>query len=33
MTGNLSGFDYRQLEVQRGSRISWYNAQFYNGKS
>ncbi|KAI9933316.1 hypothetical protein ASPWEDRAFT_30160 [Aspergillus wentii DTO 134E9] len=29
--GNLSGFDYRQLEQQRASKISWYNAQFYNG--
>lgn len=29
--GNLSGFDYRELESQRGSKISWYNAQFYNG--
>jgi chitinase len=29
--GNLSGFDYRQLERNRGSKISWYNAQFYNG--
>jgi hypothetical protein len=29
--GNLSGFDYRQLEQSRGSKISWYNAQFYNG--
>ncbi|KAL4801589.1 PhoD-like phosphatase-domain-containing protein [Aspergillus unguis] len=29
--GNLSGFDYRQLEQQRASRIAWYNAQFYNG--
>ncbi|KAL1970860.1 hypothetical protein VTN77DRAFT_2694 [Rasamsonia byssochlamydoides] len=29
--GNLSGFDYRQLEQERGSKISWYNAQFYNG--
>ncbi|KAL2004184.1 hypothetical protein VTN02DRAFT_5833 [Thermoascus thermophilus] len=29
--GNLSGFDYFQLEQARGSKISWYNAQFYNG--
>ncbi|KAL4788461.1 glycoside hydrolase superfamily [Aspergillus varians] len=29
--GNLSGFDYRQLEEQRAGRIAWYNAQFYNG--
>jgi hypothetical protein len=29
--GNLSGFDYRQLEQQRAARISWYNTQFYNG--
>lgn len=29
--GNLSGFDYRQLEQARGSKISWYNTQFYNG--
>ncbi|KAL1981567.1 hypothetical protein VTN96DRAFT_2446 [Rasamsonia emersonii] len=29
--GNLSGFDYRQLEQSRGAKISWYNAQFYNG--
>lgn len=29
--GNLSGFDYRQLEQERASKISWYNAQFYNG--
>lgn len=29
--GNLSGFDYRQLEQSRGSKINWYNAQFYNG--
>lgn len=25
------GFDYRQLEAAEGSRISWYNAQFYCG--
>lgn len=29
--GNLSGFDYRLLEQQRASKISWYNTQFYNG--
>lgn len=29
--GNLSGFNYRELESSRGSKISWYNAQFYNG--
>ncbi|KAL4894584.1 glycoside hydrolase [Aspergillus ambiguus] len=29
--GNLSGFDYRELEQQRASKISWYNTQFYNG--
>ncbi|KAI9373770.1 PhoD-like phosphatase-domain-containing protein [Aspergillus egyptiacus] len=29
--GNLSGFDYRELERQRAHRIAWYNTQFYNG--
>lgn len=29
--GNLSGFDYRELEQQRASKINWYNTQFYNG--
>ncbi|KAJ5796891.1 CAZyme family GH18 [Penicillium psychrosexuale] len=29
--GNLSGFDYRELEQARASQISWYNTQFYNG--
>ncbi|KKK23679.1 hypothetical protein ARAM_006272 [Aspergillus rambellii] len=29
--GNLSGFDYRELERQRAGRIAWYNTQFYNG--
>ncbi|KAJ5104709.1 Glycoside hydrolase superfamily [Penicillium alfredii] len=29
--GNLSGFDYRELEQARAPKISWYNAQFYNG--
>ncbi|KAF2971886.1 hypothetical protein GQX73_g1709 [Xylaria multiplex] len=28
---NLSGFDYKALEVMRGNQIAWYNAQFYNG--
>ncbi|KAI0443893.1 alkaline phosphatase [Xylaria telfairii] len=28
---NLSGFDYKALEVARGDQIAWYNAQFYNG--
>ncbi|KAJ9622553.1 uncharacterized protein PV06_01732 [Exophiala oligosperma] len=28
---HLSGFDHRLLEAARGSSISWYNAQFYNG--
>ncbi|KAK4219212.1 chitinase [Rhypophila decipiens] len=28
---NLSGFDYQALEVLRGGRIDWYNAQFYCG--
>ncbi|KAI1329114.1 glycoside hydrolase family 18 protein [Xylariaceae sp. FL0255] len=28
---NLSGFDYEALEVMRGDRIAWYNAQFYCG--
>ncbi|RMZ85872.1 hypothetical protein DV737_g480, partial [Chaetothyriales sp. CBS 132003] len=28
---HLSGFDYRLLEAARGSEISWYNVQFYNG--
>lgn len=27
---HLSGFDYEALEVMRGSRIAWYNVQFYN---
>ncbi|KAJ5875016.1 uncharacterized protein N7473_013129 [Penicillium subrubescens] len=31
--GNLSGFDYRELEAERGSKINWYNVQFYNGRS
>jgi len=29
--GNLSGFDYGKLEKTRGSKIAWYNAQFYCG--
>ncbi|OJJ48472.1 hypothetical protein ASPZODRAFT_140766 [Penicilliopsis zonata CBS 506.65] len=29
--GNLSGFDYRELEQARSAKIDWYNAQFYNG--
>ncbi|KAH7097653.1 glycoside hydrolase family 18 protein [Auriculariales sp. MPI-PUGE-AT-0066] len=29
--GNLSGFNYRELESQVGANISWYNAQFYSG--
>ncbi len=29
--GNLSGFSYDRLYKDRGSRISWFNAQFYNG--
>jgi len=29
--GNLSGFDYIQLESKVGNLISWYNAQFYSG--
>lgn len=29
--GNLSGFDYRELEQARATKIDWYNAQFYNG--
>ncbi|KAM5458361.1 putative chitinase [Microsporum audouinii] len=28
---HLSGFSYFALEEQRGSKISWYHAQFYNG--
>ena len=28
--GNMSGFDYLELEAARGSDISWYNVQFYN---
>lgn len=29
--GNLSGFDYDDLYHDRGSSISWFNAQFYCG--
>ncbi|KAK1760392.1 chitinase 2 [Echria macrotheca] len=29
--GNLSGFDYQQLEHDVGRHIAFYNAQFYNG--
>jgi len=28
---NLSGFDYVELERQRGGSVGWYNAQFYCG--
>ncbi|KAM7198100.1 chitinase 2 [Naviculisporaceae sp. PSN 640] len=28
---NLSGFDYSALELLRGSKIDWYNCQFYCG--
>ncbi|KAL9623936.1 MAG: hypothetical protein Q9160_001928 [Pyrenula sp. 1 TL-2023] len=30
-SGNLSGFSYATLEQSLGRKISWYNAQFYNG--
>ncbi|OIW32936.1 coagulation factor 5/8 type domain protein [Coniochaeta ligniaria NRRL 30616] len=29
--GNLSGFDYGDLEAAAGDEIGFYNAQFYNG--
>ena len=29
--GNLSGFNYEQLYRDRGSKISWFHGQFYNG--
>lgn len=29
--GNLSGFNYFELEERRGDSISFYNAQFYSG--
>jgi hypothetical protein len=28
--GNMSGFDYLDLEAARGGDIAWYNVQFYN---
>ncbi|KAF1350045.1 family 18 chitinase glycoside hydrolase [Delphinella strobiligena] len=28
---HLSGFDYKMLEMMRGSKIAWYNTQFYCG--
>ncbi|PGH32276.1 alkaline phosphatase D [[Emmonsia] crescens] len=28
---HLSGFDYKALEAAMGSKIAWYNTQFYNG--
>ncbi len=28
---HLSGFDYKLLEAARGSSITWYNTQLYNG--
>jgi alkaline phosphatase D len=28
---HLSGFNYKALEAERGSKIAWYNTQFYNG--
>ena len=28
---NLSGFDYERLYREMGSKIAWYNVQFYNG--
>ena len=28
---HLSGFNYADLEVKKGSSINWYNTQFYNG--
>ncbi|KAK7435358.1 hypothetical protein VKT23_019710 [Stygiomarasmius scandens] len=30
-SGNLSGFDYIELEGDMRSSIDWYNAQFYSG--
>ncbi|KAL1735509.1 glycoside hydrolase family 18 protein [Schizophyllum commune] len=30
-SGNLSGFNYVDLEHRVGGNISWYNAQFYSG--
>ncbi|TWU70915.1 hypothetical protein ED733_000512 [Metarhizium rileyi] len=29
--GNLSGFNYATLESRKGSKINFYNAQFYSG--
>lgn len=29
--GNLSGFNYRELEETCGPMVDWYNTQFYNG--
>ncbi|KAG6028026.1 hypothetical protein E4U41_000790 [Claviceps citrina] len=29
--GNLSGFNYTRLDARRGSKISFYNSQFYSG--
>ncbi|KAG5929314.1 hypothetical protein E4U42_006295 [Claviceps africana] len=29
--GNLSGFDYKRLDARSGSKISFYNGQFYSG--
>lgn len=29
--GNLSGFDYKLLDSRKGSKISFYNGQFYSG--
>ena len=28
---NISGFDYRSLQIARGNKIAWYNTQFYCG--
>lgn len=29
--GNLSGFNYEDLYRSHGSKIAWFNGQFYNG--
>ncbi|KFG77693.1 endo-N-acetyl-beta-D-glucosaminidase D4 (chitinase) [Metarhizium anisopliae] len=29
--GNLSGFDYKLLDSRKGSKINFYNGQFYSG--
>ncbi|WP_434448971.1 glycosyl hydrolase family 18 protein [Lentzea sp. E54] len=29
--GNLSGFNYEELYRSHGSKIAWFNGQFYNG--